>query len=708
MAVLEQDGNKEKLLGRGSFDAAGNLLTAEDELAMVTQAWQEATAFIADEQYKLEWRDCDVLYQSPRPYSTWEGTYVLEPNLRRFTVATDVNAIVTQAHKGLFYQNPPLAIVPGPTMTSAIAEAKMALLGGLLNEMKIEKEAELALEQWALLGTTVCKWGVRKETVDRPRRMTTAKKVDAGAGQTQVVYTDDEPQIKENLKTRTVPFFEFVNINEGDSTDTTVAWDPKYGLPDIADSPYVIYRRMVDFYDVQELAKDDEYDIPGAVVYTAQEAIDSGLAYDDESGEVVAGSVIELWFPPAESASVPPTPSAGQVANARPTIHHAEGQQETTSNPLRRKLEILEYLDQRKQHVICVLDQKQVIKSCDCRGKLGYLSANFWNRPSAMIGIGIGQIAGQNQRLDQGVTNAALKLLAMKLNTPYLRNQDSNTPTQMIRTGLGKVITVSDIDKSYKLLETPDVPDSLWPVLQDARRQAEDSTGADAMMVGGSSAGPRSSITRTSGGASIMAGASADRIEGPLGKFIRQVYVPFLYILDEMVFRFMPDQEIAERLGEALGKEFVERMDMQEYHDASCKFDVLAGAKLAAKRIMAQSLEIIMQYVGNAQVQELMADIHEEYFDVREIFRLILTASEWGQGVENSIIKKMTPQMKQKRAQASGENPKTAQALALQKEKAVDDSELEDQKTNNRIARDLVVKGALSTAGAETTGGLGE
>src|ERR1700759_3096998 len=76
--------------------AGGELKTLNADLALVLGSASKAEQFIVDKQWNLLWRDADLLYQSPRPMSVYENTYVLEPNVQRFTVAKVVNAVVPQ------------------------------------------------------------------------------------------------------------------------------------------------------------------------------------------------------------------------------------------------------------------------------------------------------------------------------------------------------------------------------------------------------------------------------------------------------------------------------------------------------------------------------------------------------------------------------------------------------------------------------------
>ena len=221
------------------------------------------------------------------------------------------------------------------------------------------------------------------------------------------------------------------------------------------------------------------------------------------------------------------------------------------------------------------------------------MSANWWNRPKAFYGMGIGLTVGQNQRVDQGTINSILKILSFGVNPVYLRARDSNSPTQMIRTSIGKIISVDgEVDKAYKLLEQPKVPAETWAALQNSEANTESTTGADQALVQGSSAGPRNGMGRSATGANNLAQASATRLDGPLDNLIDQVFEPWLYILDELIYNYISDKEIVDILGDELGEEYKHKVNMQEYHAGKVIFEVLAGAVSSAKRTMAQSLTL--------------------------------------------------------------------------------------------------------------------
>jgi hypothetical protein len=269
-----------------------------------------------------------------------------------------------------------------------------------------------------------------------------------------------------------------------------------------------------------------------------------------------------------------------------------------------------------------------------------------------------------------------------------------------------------DVSKAFSLMETPKIPGDIWNALRESEQATESSSGADQQLVQGSSAGPRSSMGRTSGGAAIQASASATRLDGPLDNFIEQVFKPFLYIVDEIVFKKMSDAAIIHILGEVLGTALTKNLDMQRYWDSQIDFEVLAGASMAAKRTMAQSMVLLTQFLENPQLTQALGDL-DLFIDYSVIFKMWMEASEWKNGQD--IVKPMPPAAKAKR-DANSPAAMNAQRMQAQQagvqQKFEQKQELEDQSTNNRIKRDLVIASAkasgLSEAvlGEPSTGGL--
>ena len=627
---LEVEGNPNRQLKAEDFTKEGETTSLSADLVLVVQSAEQAKSFITNKQWNLLWRDADLLYQSPRPMTVYENTYVLEPNVQRFTVAKVCNSVVPQLYKGLFYDDPPMLMRPRPGTSQTVVDAKTALFSYLLDQCDFKIQTKWGLETMAHMGTGIWKWGYDWKEIVTKTRKAAVLEVQTGPDATPVksrIPKDTPPEITTETKTIPVPFFEWRPLDR-------VLVDSKLEVSDIRKAKWVIDVMYMDYYQLLDMRK--------ALESAGGDAL-KGWDFPEES------NLKDMWatHPPANENL-----TTEQATYVKGVVHHAELQSMRNSpDPLRTPLEVLEYWDKGRK--ILVLDRAKVLYT----GKnefqeIPFLSANWWNRPRAFYGMGLGLIVGQNQRVDQGTINAILKILSFGVNPIYLRRRDANTPTQMIRTGLGKILTVDgETEGAYRLMETPKVPSDIWSALKESETATESTSGADQMLVQGSTAGPRSSMGRTSGGANILAGASATRLDGPLDNFIEQVFKPFLYIVDMIVFNKMSDAQILMILGQEKGDAFLQDLNMQEFHSARVEYEILAGASMSARRTMAQSMVMLTQILDNPQIQQSLADINEEYIDFKPILQMWMEASEWKNGQD--IIKKMTPEMKKKRDENS-------------------------------------------------------
>jgi len=614
---------------------------------------------------------------------------VLEPNVQRFTVAKVCSAIVPQLYKGLFYQDPPMLLRPRPGTTQETVDAKTALFSYLLDECGFKTQTKWGLEQMTLLGTGIWKWGIDFKEIVSSKRTATSATITSGSDPSTsekiTIPLDTLPVITKEVRTVPRPFFESRPLN-------TVLVDPKTSVGDIRTADYVIDVRYMDFYALNNI-RQALSELPKG----HPELVGWELPLSEEE--------LKSWWMQGYSTNVAAPIESDTAQYAKGIVHHSEEINiEVTPDLLFKKMEVLEYWDKGRK--IMVIDRKHVIFAGANRfKKIPFLSSNWMNRPKAFYGMGLGLLVGQNQRVDQGTINAILKILSFGVNPIYLRKRDTNSPTQMIRTGLGKILTVdTDIDKAYKLMETPKVPADIWTALSESNTATESTSGADQALVQGSSAGPRSSMGRTAGGAATLAGASATRLDGPLDNFIEQVFKPFLYILDDLILNFLSDSEITAILGDEVGKEI--SVDMQAFHDARISYEVLAGSSLAAKRTMAQSLTLITQILENPQIQSSLADINGEYIDFKPIVEMWLEASEWKNS--NDIIKPLTPEMQQRRQAQSAAAQNASKAAVTQQsntQKFQQKQQLEDQATQGRIKRDIVREAFKDNGQSEAVSG---
>ena len=693
---LVADGNPNAIMAGENFDKSGAIKEVNGDLSthlgLVVQSAQAARDFLLNKQWNLLWRDADLLFQAPRPMTVYENTYVLEPNVQRFTVAKICNSVVPQLYKGMFYDDPPMILRPRPGVKQEITDAKTALFAYILDKSKFKTETKWGLETMSHLGTGIWKWGYDWTEISTSKRKAATVSVQVGPDGQQTtisIPTDEPPKITTTIKVVPMPFFEHRPLD-------AVLVDPKLAVSDIREARFAIDVRSMDFYEVNELKESLELEAK-----TDKSVMD---------GWTFPANLKDMWAVQTPSA---PNQAIEQVMYMKGAVHHAQPVNVgNTPNPLMTKLEVLEYWDGRQK--IIVLKGEKVLYTGDNEFKrLPFLSANWWNRPKSFYGMGLGLIVGQNQRVDQGTINAILKILSYGVNPIYLKKRDGNNFTQMIKTNIGKVMTVDGPAKeAVSLMETPKVSADTWQALKESEQATESSSGADQQLVQGSSAGPRSSMGRTSGGAAIQASASATRLDGPLDNFIEQVFKPWLYIVDELVFLKMSDAAILHILGDVLGKPLAKSLSLQDYWDAVMDFEVLAGAAMSAKRTMAQSMTMLTQFLDNPQLATSLSDMGL-YIDFEVVFKMWMEASEWKNA--DDIVKKMPPEMLAKK---QANSPAAINAMKVQagqqstQQKFEQKQEMEDQSSNNRIKRDLVIASAkasgLSEAveGEPSTGGV--
>ncbi len=634
-------------------------------LSIVVQDFQRGSEYIAEQQYSLRWRENDLLYRSPRVTSVFEGTTVTRANVSCFTVAKHVNSIDPQIESAVFgSEDPPFLLRPRPDTSEEVIREKTELIAAFLEEMDAQTEFGLGLFSMELMGTGIWKWG--DETVTkiekRYKRKNTQVTAQTASGAIEVpTEADDEFSVIEKKVTRWRPWIEQRDVEE-------IIPDPGLLKPDIRKAKWICDVMYLDYYELEDLRGNPDYTLPPPAELKA------------------------LFFPPEEDAPAPnstesSTTQRGLLQTAAPR------NEEASSDPLRRKLQVIERTD--CDRVMAVLDQKLVIRNGENKfHRINYYSSNWWNVRRSFWGLGIGHLIGQDQRVDQGVKNSALDMLSFGVNPSYLRSRGANAPTQQIRERLGGIIDVDgDPKAAFALKPMPEVPSAAFAVLQQSSAQEESTTGANELLVQGSlPAVGRTSMGRTATGAAGLQGASASRLQGPLDRFLRQVYVPWLYTLDELIREFCPVAQIRDVLGDAMGQSY--QVDMVRYLNSRTKFEALAGTKLAAKRMMAQSLPLMIQVFDNPALVQQLNELCGEYVDVGELFQMFMEVSDWKN--RKDVIKKLTPEMMERLNQKlSGPGQKVQAAQAMQNQRFQQTQDLEDQRTMNRAGSRVLVEALM-------------
>jgi hypothetical protein len=609
--------------------------TDEGTAKLVTGDMARAMAFQQEKQWALHWNESDVLYQSPRGQTNFDNSVVSRANVSRFDVAKHVNSLAPMIESGLFYETPPFVIRPRPGQKQNTAFAKSTLYGALLDEIEFQDECVLAIEGMVNSGTCICKGG----WVTEPRKVKVQVRKDAPlrvnmpfTSKQAVVHTKESDQFEviETEITVNRPFFEYIPLG-------AVFVDPGWRHANRLDkAKYVIHQTFPTYNDLDKLRPAEG------------ETKEPGIGYDIPSEEE-----LKAYFFANETNANPP----GQFENDQTNnslAYHPEGRNEiTTEDPTEHPIEMLERWDntyvrtvlRQGDGKVVVIRNEQHGMSRHGRGSHCFMSANFWNIPGAGYGIGVGRLVGSDQRISKGLVDGALDILSYSLNPSYARARGANVPTQQIRTRLAGIVDVDTepgrgVRDAFGLIEQPKTPAEVFPILQMSAQSAQSTTGADEAFTQGSLPGKGgSSAARTATGAGGIIAANAGKIQGPVGRFVRGIFLPFIEMLDEMVKERMPVSEIRQILGDQLGDDF--ELDELDFLNSNDKFEVLAGAKLAAKKAMAQALPLMIQVIENpALVQQLNAMGYA--VDAKLLFDMFMEVSEWKDRRE--LIRPMTPQ----------------------------------------------------------------
>lgn len=662
--ITTENVHKDKETGTYQFDD-------DAALKLVLDDTSAGDNFMNQNQWAAGWALADMLYQSPASSSAFDGGGAGQANVPKFVVSNHISSIVPRLMGGIFYEDPPYIMRPYPGTTQKVADWKTTITSAQLNDMQFEEEAERALDQMALLGTCIMKWGYTEYTTKQPRYVRNGNPITISnpMGDTQVDTEESDSftvVYDDQLVSR--PWIKYCDIR-------TVLVSPGCRVGDIRQAPWVIYRDYATYEDLERLRGVEGYDIP------------------DEA-------TLRSFFMRKPGQQGPNTTGSDNIALTMPEgmrgwIQHAVPRNfKSSADPLQNGLMILERWDNDK--VIVVLnsgsDNILIRNEANPYGKTPFLSANWRNIQDCFYGQGLGLLIGSEQLVEQGITNLSLDLVAYGLQPTAVRKKGFNVATQNTRWKQGGIIDVDeDVDKAFKFLEMPQVPSEAWAFIQQSQSSAAATSGANEQVIqGAGAAGARSTGMRSGTGAAAVIQANASRLDGPDGRFIRQVFVPWLYQLDQLNNDYLPTSVIKDVLGEQDGAEALKEFDHIKYRNGRVKFQVLAGAHLGAKKQMEQAMPFIINLMNNPTFAESCKE-SGYIFDGPAIFKAFADAAGWS--FSQPFLRKLTPEEKQK-MEANSKAALMQQQLQAQQagnaQQFQQKQKLEDQKQMGEAANQVL------------------
>jgi hypothetical protein len=653
---------------------------------LVIDDCEAADTYINIQQWSNGWTMADLLYQSPATQSAFDGGNIGNASVPKYMVSNHISSIVPKVMGGLFYEKPPFALRPQPAVTQDVIRAKTAVFSTQLDMMKFEEEVERTIEQAALLGTGIMKYGFVEfeKKMIRYKRKGERLQIEQPDGTVKLEDTPESDDYTSEPYTKRVchPWIKWCDIR-------TVLVNPGCRVGDIRRAGWVVYRDYATYSDLAKLRDVEGYNIPEEAVL--REIFDS----NPSSG-------------PDNITMTLPEGMMGYIQHALPRSY------KTSVDPGKAPIEVLEHWDDEKVIVVLSFNGHNILirNENNPYGHIPFYSFNWRNIPDCFYGQGLGLLIGSEQIVEQGVTNLALDLLNYGLQPTAVRKKGFNTLTQDVRWRQGGIIDVEeDVDKAFKFLEMPPVPGEAWQFISQAQSAGASTSGANEQVIQGAGAsGVKTTGMRSGTGAAAVIQANASRLDGPTGRFVRQVFEPWLFQMDELDNLLLPTSVLRDILGDELGQPAL--VDHMDYREAKIKYEVLAGAKLGAKKEMAQALPIIIQLLNNPTFVANANDAGYQ-FDAPAIFKAFTDAAGWK--FSQNFLRKMTPDEQQRHQANSPAALQQAQAASAQKmaaAKFAQEQQIENQKqlgkAGNEAFRTAINKATTpELEGQDTTTGFG-
>jgi hypothetical protein len=630
--------------------------------SLVWQDYNLAKNFVENNAWLLEWQETDILYQSPVPNRFTRVEEGRPARVSRFLVAKLSRVLARAVKRGIFAEQYPFFLRPTGKTTQEQIEAWTALIGKLLKRMKFQYHCGLLIDCQVLQGTGLGKygWEERKVTKAKRRRKGQPIKADMPSGTPEQVPTaeSDEYETVREVVTESWPFFEYRRLG-------TTLLDPKWSTPDMPDESagYVCDIDFVNFSDLARMRQLECYkNIP-------DEATLKTFFFHKQGGDAPTASNVD------DSMSA----NGSMVA-------HAEGRNKSTSaDPLKTPMMMIEEWDtQTVKTILCYEGRTLLIRNEQHDfNSSAHVAATWWPIDNNGYGMGIGRLNGPDQRINQGVINASLKMIAYPFNAPLLYQRGENAPTQNIIARLGGMFGVDvpaggDVRKAMAFMDMPKIPDDAWKMLAYSQETAEDTSGANKQFQQGNLGGPGSSAGRTATGAGRIAAMSDQNVADPIDSVSQGVIIPVIQFLVDQVRLRMPLEEIRDILSEKHAKVIQKAIDEDNFLEATFEVDVLAGQKLAARAGIQQLIPFLLQIV---QQPQLLQFLHQKGWtvDFKVMLDLLLQVSELTQ--QPDIFRLLTDDEKKALQQTlNPEAQKLRSAVEIEKVKGMNkQAEIEKQ-----------------------------
>ncbi len=665
-----------------------------DDNAAATIVWadfQRDSAWLEQKAWLAEWQYIDYLHQSPNFEGDWRVSLNGTARVSRFNVAKNSNTMSTQVRRGIFADQVPFMLeatgkLAGDADAQTYLDAATEILTVLDQRAEFEYNFGLLIECMALQGTGigVPRWDEKTVKKKSRKRNTPPVSIDMPVGAPAVVNTwesDDFKVVTEEV-TESWPYFEFRDLG-------WTIWDEKARTPNRPDLS-ASHRIDIDYVTLQDLQRMRELDCY------------KDIPEDDD---------LVRYFLANPYGDASPGTRTAQNSNIQNTtvLHAAEPETNASANPFEKPMmKLAEWTWEPGEptgdvkELLVFEGRFKIIRNGphEIGDHASGYTANWWNIKNSLYGLGIGRINAGDQRMNQGVLNEVLKMIAYWTNCPLLYNTaDGNAPTQNVVMGLGTMWGLNagpggDVRKVMAYAEKPAIPAEAWKIMDMALRGGEDEVGANAGAMQGQISSTQG-MSRTATGANRAASQADAQVSDPIAH-LEGIIVRWNRFKWQQVIDVMPIAEIRAILSKKFGDAILKSIDVEKFLDMEFNIKVLAGQKLAAKAAISQLIPFLLQLLQQPQLMEYM---HQKGWTINflAIEKIFLRVSEL-QGAEDIIVP-LTDQEKQQVAQLNPNAQRVQAAATLEKLRGANKIQEVQEKGKQDLQNTIVEKSLDHVAG---------
>lgn len=665
---------------------AGTPRVMDDDAAMTIamRDFETAKAYLETKSWLAEWQYIDWLKQSPNFDEDWRTNGEGTTRISRFNILKNTGTMTTQVRRGVFSDQNPFVLKPAGKLammpdSETYIEAITELFHQLDKRGDLEYNMELFIDCDGLQGTAIANLGWMEERVKRIRRKRKASPVEATlpSGNQKTIHTleSDDFEAVPEYQVDSYPFFEYRRLG-------TTFYDPKWCTPNRPEKSagYKIDVDFVSMADLQQMRLLDCYkDIPN------DEELTKFFLQQPQGDAPTQSQVAEYMSQEGTSA-----------------MHAQNANRDTSADPF--ETPIMKVRWSRCDTIVEVLrynGREKVIRNeqHDLGDFALGVSATWVNVENSGYGIGIGRLNAGDQRMDQGVLNEILKMIAYPMNAPLVYNSAlGNAPTQNIVMGLATLWGLnappeSDMRKVMTYLEPPHIPPEAFEIYKLGKEGGEDLVGANSTTMQGNLGGPGSSAMRTAAGVNRVGSKADENVATPI-QHIEYVLTRWYEFLWHMITTKMPVAEIRRMLSDKFGDAIVAMIDADVFFSATFTIDILAGSKLAARAATQQLIPFLNQLLSQPQIMEFN---HQKGMTInfKAIEDIFLRMSEL-QGYDDIFVP-MTDEEKQQMQQTSPNVQKAKGDVAVEQAKGVN-KQAQIQKEKDLELRNKTAEAALGPA----------